>query len=332
MKYSKPYQDIDTLIKTLKDRGLVIPDDNRAKVILRTYSYYDLVNGYKDILMPNDIFPKGVTIEYLRDFYMLDKQIQSLCMKYSLILETSLKYCISDILANKYGVHQDDYLDSRNFRSSFKRLEFEHVKIEVLKNSIPKKAHQPTKHYIEHHNHIPPWILFKNISLGASINLFKLLKQEDKSSVVKLMIPCKDLTISERINLLITSLDGIRLFRNAGAHNLNFVNSKFKYSLPLPALQKLLPDYLFNKANSKAKISNRESISGIYGVILCFLSLIQDKATKRSLAYEFKRSLFTPYDAYDNAIRQVLHGPYKTLARIPYDTEERLSTYISDYR
>lgn len=27
------------------------------------------------------------------------------------------------------------------------------------------------------HNHVPPWILFKNISFGDSINLYNVLKK-----------------------------------------------------------------------------------------------------------------------------------------------------------
>jgi abortive infection bacteriophage resistance protein len=330
MSYDKPYKDINDLIQILKDRGLTITNDEIAKTILRSYSYYDLVNGYKTMLMPNDTFSPGTTIEYLRDFYILDKELQSLCMKYSLIVETSLKYCLADVIACNYGVHQDDYLNSRHYKDKYNNLYFASVKLEILRSTIPRSAHQPTKHYIEHHNHIPPWILFKNISLGATINLFKLLNQQNKSNVVQLMIPHKALNISEKTNLLITALDGIRLFRNAGAHNLNFVNSRFKYPLPIPLLKKILPPYLFNDSTISNQISDRDSASGLYGIILCFLALINDANTKYALANEFKRALYRPHNSTDSAIRQILHGPYKQLSLIPANAEIRLSNYISN--
>ena len=146
MCYDKPYKNIDDLIQMLKDRGLTITNDEIAKTIIRSYSYYDLVNGYKTMLMPNDTFSSGTTIEYLRDFYILDKELQSLCMKYSLIIETSLKYCLADVIACNYGVHQDSYLDSRHYKDKYNNLYFASVKLEILRNTIPRSAHQPTKH------------------------------------------------------------------------------------------------------------------------------------------------------------------------------------------
>ena len=138
------------------------------------------------------------------------------------------------------------------------------------------------------------------------------------------------LSVSEKTNLLITALDGIRLFRNAGAHNLNFVNSRFKYPLPLPLLKKILPPYLFNDSSISNQISDRDSVSGLYGIILCFLALINDTDTKYALATEFKRALYRPHNSTDNAIRQILHGPYKQLSLIPANAEIRLSNYISN--
>ena len=338
MNYDKPFVPLDDLIIKLKERGLKISDDNYAKNILRSYSYYDLINGYKNIFMPNNTFNPNTTIEFLRDIYILGKEIQSLCIKYSLIIETKFKNTIAEVISSKFGVHQDDYLDTRHFKDNKKNnnksnnkrnnnLSIESVKIEILRATIPKTAQQPTKHYIEKHNHIPPWILFKNISLGATINLFNLLLKDDKKDVVDLLIPNDSITFSEKVNFISVSLDAIRRFRNSGAHNLNFVNCKVKYPLPLPVLKKLLPDCLFNNPNGYEYLSDKDSITGIYGIILCFLILITDIDLKIKLIHEFKSILYFPYGPYDNVIRQILHGPYKALARIPYNTSDRLSYY-----
>lgn len=52
-----------------------------------------------------------------------------------------------------------------------------------------------TKHYKENHNHIPPWILFKNISFGDAINLFCVLNRQEKEPITDILFentPGKD--------------------------------------------------------------------------------------------------------------------------------------------
>ena len=44
-----------------------------------------------------------------------------------------------------------------------------------------------TKHYKENHNHIPPWILFKNISFGDAINLFCVLNRQEKEPITDIL-------------------------------------------------------------------------------------------------------------------------------------------------
>ena len=54
----------------------------------------------------------------------------------------------------------------------------ENVLSEVLPILMDEKGgYQPTNYYVEMHNHVPPWILFKNISFGDSINLYNVLKK-----------------------------------------------------------------------------------------------------------------------------------------------------------
>ena len=51
----KPFKTIDEQIEILKNRNLMFLNENKARTILKNYSYYDIVNGYKDILLDKKI-------------------------------------------------------------------------------------------------------------------------------------------------------------------------------------------------------------------------------------------------------------------------------------
>lgn len=189
-----------------------------------TSSYYDLINGYKSVFMSsNDKFKSNVQLEDIYIFSFIDKGLQSVTMKYSLMIETLFKTRLSYVISNYLGVHQDDYLHARHYKRQIKHLSFANVKQEVNKQLDISSAKQPTKYYLKHHNHVPPWILFKNISFGSAINIFRLLSTKHKREVANLLLPSNLITYKDKIELLINTLEAIRRFRNCAAHSLNFL-------------------------------------------------------------------------------------------------------------
>ena len=61
----EPFKDFDELLDILKSRNLIIESEEKAKYILLTFSYYDLINEYKDLFMVNDTFKDGISLSYL---------------------------------------------------------------------------------------------------------------------------------------------------------------------------------------------------------------------------------------------------------------------------
>lgn len=51
MDYDKPFKDISQQVEVLQNKGLIILDPVLAENILMTVSYYDLVNGYKEVFI-----------------------------------------------------------------------------------------------------------------------------------------------------------------------------------------------------------------------------------------------------------------------------------------
>ena len=73
MAFDKPFLDLDKQLNLLESRKLIITNRDRAKRLIMTSSYYDLINGYKSVFMlSNDRFKDNVKLE---DIYIFSSGI-----------------------------------------------------------------------------------------------------------------------------------------------------------------------------------------------------------------------------------------------------------------
>lgn len=326
MEYDKPFKNLDEQLNILEYRGLKIHDREAAKKILMTYSYYDLINGYKDIFMPQDTFKPETNLTDIVFFSYIDKGIQSLIMRYSLIAETKFKNHIAYILSKNLGVHQDEYLDPKHFKKKINNdVYFSKIK-RKLKNQLDggKYSYYPTKYYAHNHNHVPPWILFKNIALGTAINLFKLCNSKNKAEIAGMLLPQPTIDTKEKIEFISVAMNEIRYFRNCTAHNLNFIKCRTEHNIPRETLYKLLPKGVVHRDNGKGCIKDRYSIRGAFGIILSLYVLIQDDFICDGMILGFVAAL-KPIDEYIESLFQ----EYLKIADIPLDIKQRLEKLLS---
>ncbi len=287
MKYDKPFLTYHDQILLLKERGLIIKNEAFAIHALNTISYYDLINRYKIYFMDSeDCFKQGISIEYLYLFSLFDHKVQAFILKYSGMIETLFKTRFAYVLSEKYGVDKNNYLNPSHYepRLSSNGVTFKGT-LDIINNSLdPYHIKNPSKYYSRYHNHIPAWILFKNISLGNSINLFRLLNSPVKRQVVDALIPYSNLQYDQKSNYITLSLNAIREFRNCVAHNLNFTNLRItgRYKIPSEILWDLMKSPLVQREKKKVTKSDKDAFQGIYGVMLAILSFL-DNAYLRSL-------------------------------------------------
>lgn len=248
-QYDKPFKTIDEQISYLQEvHGLTINDVDFAKKVLLTLSYYDLVNGYKTELMDNEKFKDNITIEYLSNLHMLDKDFQNILFKNSMLIENIFKTKLAYVLSQNFGVDDNDYLSNTHYLPCKGNLQFSSVKRAFLnvyldendQEKPEKTIEQPTSHYAYHHNHIPSWIILRNVSFSNAINLFRLMNGKEKKEVVELMVLDNDVDISDKLNFVVPALNLIRRFRNVIAHNLKFVkHAEPRYRLPKQSFKKI---------------------------------------------------------------------------------------------
>lgn len=326
MTYDKPFKTLDEQLDILASRGLTFHTREEAKEILMTYSYYDLVNGYKDIFMPDDVFKPRTRLFDLVVFSYLDKNVQAQIMKYSLIAETKFKNHIAYILSKNLGVHQDDYLNPKKFKKRVnKNLSFSSILDELNKQlKGGRDSRYPTKYYVKNHNHVPPWILFKNIPLGTAINLFESMNSTNKAEVSNMLLPCPQITTKQKIALIGIAMNEIRRFRNCTAHNLNFVRFRTYKNIPQETLYNLLPRGVIQKRKNEICDEDKTALRGVFGIILSLYVIIQNELICNGMIYEFTSNWDPPHEYAEH-----LYQEYLKIANVPLDVKKRLENLIT---
>lgn len=181
MKYDKPFLDYGERIEKLKvDYNLEITNKRiLEKEFLKTISYYDLINGYKDCFMINGKF-QNKNILTLFNFSYLDKRFQNILFMYSIYVENIFKTKFSNLIAKNKGVEYGQYLDINKYTVSNPKRKNKLLKtlsdIIAIHSGTSDYDDNPTKYYRKNHNHIPPWILFKNVKFTTVIDLFSFLR------------------------------------------------------------------------------------------------------------------------------------------------------------
>lgn len=328
----KPFRTYSQQIEYLRNyHGLDISNEDFALRILRSISYYDLINGYKDGFMTNDKFPPHTSIEYLYRFYMLDKKFQDLLFAQILLVETTLKTELAYILARDFGVYELDYLAKKNFLPKHNKLYIDNIIHNITSIYAPtNKAPipQPTKHYKNNHNHIPPWILFKNITFSNSINLLQLMKQPQKSYVVNELLPTDKLIYKEKVDLIINGLNLMRNCRNCIAHNLKFTTFKDRRNALNLNIKKFVPSCLLSWNDLK---KHRRGTNDLYAVLILVLSIIPH--TNPQITKNFCSDLIrlsTPQSSDDSEyVKKVLFDQYADICNLPRNLRERIVSYMN---
>ncbi len=324
----KPFLSVEQLIFRLKENyGLMITDEEIAKNALFRFSYYDLINGYQDVTLENGKFKKNISIEYLYMFYLFDKEFQNIIFKQSMMIENYFKNILAYYVSENCGVHIDDYLNPKYYSPSHSGVNFSALRANILNYNIygDGAKQQPTKHYLKKHNHVPAWILFKNIDFGKSINLFTLLKNPMKTNIANHLLPY-DLSSTIKMEFLINALNIIRRFRNKIAHNLKFVTYRAcGNSLAPKTLTLLLPNFIYGKAEQNSKIGRND----IYSVILAMICLLQnDKYLTAKFILELN-SHISVYntDSENEAVKPFLFDEYSIITGLPQDLSFKLNEF-----
>ena len=108
--YDKPFKTFDELVDVLQNKhGLLVTNEEFAKQILQCIPYYDLVNGYKDILMKDDAYLPTMGMSHLFLMHAFDRGFQNVLFEFSVIIEDYFKNILAYTIADSFGVDESKY-------------------------------------------------------------------------------------------------------------------------------------------------------------------------------------------------------------------------------
>lgn len=234
----KPFKTFEEQIKILKSRNLSFINEDAAIDILSTYSYYEIVNGYKEVgILEDGSYKDGVTFEQLFNLFLMDKKIRSAISIAIYEIEAHLRTALAYTVAKHYSESHCEYLNRRHYeKGNTKYGKSQRSQMLNKCQKILNDESQPYKHYREQHGNIPPWILVKGMTFGNLITFYKLQKTDIKTEVIGLMTKIPEELINNDLkNMFINILYFLLAHRNNTAHvsrayNFRTKESKIRYS------------------------------------------------------------------------------------------------------
>lgn len=226
MDHSFEYTTIDEQIKKLKSQHLLFENEAYACTCLRTYGYYNIINGYRDPYIIRDYDRKtyvpDISFEQIFSLFTLDHNIRNSVLLAMIDLEEHLRAVCAEIISDSFGSDYNQYLLYNNYRD--KHVSDPKFNRNNVLNSMKKVAElshsQPIKYYREEHNIIPPWILFKGIYFGTLVNYIRFFKKPQRDRLVTMIYGnvINHDNIEDYKSLLSDSLFMCLEYRNLAAH------------------------------------------------------------------------------------------------------------------
>lgn len=240
----KPYKTIDEQVEILKDRGLIISDEDYAKRCLTQLNYYRL-SGYTLTLRKNNSFYKNITFENVMDIYNFDRQLKLYVLNYLKDIEISLRTHIGYILGSMDS-DKPAYLNAGCYISD---AHYNRV-LEELKDAL---ADSKNEAFVKHHQtkyrgSLPSWVMVETLSFGALSRLFSSLKQDIKCDI------CDAYYNQIRPQVVENLLEGLVVLRNICAHHSRIYNRGIPNT---PKMSKVDNDFFIDNGYERNEIGKK---------------------------------------------------------------------------
>ena len=248
----KEYKSNEELINYLLSKGVVVSDKKEALEKIERYTYYSIVNTYKNIFKDkNGNYINNVSFDEIYALFEFDKNLKNIVLKYCLEIETVIKSIMANQISKVYGIK--DYLNISNWDDRINTNIKENL-LKKINNEIEKdyNVHTAVTHYIDKYGFVPPFVLVKILTFGVASSYYGLLKQSDRQAIAKYF------KISDK--LLKQILKNLTIIRNIAAHSDRLYNYTSKFYLSFKIIDK---NYI-----------KSDNITNLYMVIRCMEKLL----------------------------------------------------------
>jgi abortive infection bacteriophage resistance protein len=184
--FNKPFRKPQELIAILRERGLDIPDEVRARHYLSNISYFRLSAYTRRFYIPNITqhqFIKGTTFEDVLNLYIFDRELRVLLMDAIERLEVSLRAQLGNTLAEHYDPH--GYLNPNVFDTRYDHAWL----VRTLDEEV---ASREVETFVEHYRskytgapkQPPVWMAMELLTFSVVSRLFGNLRNPKDTSKI----------------------------------------------------------------------------------------------------------------------------------------------------
>lgn len=243
----KVFASHDEQITILQNRGLLVPDNAAAKLILSRENYYALIDGYKEPFLEKDErlnpygleqYQAGTEFGHIYALYRFDRELRMLLLNELLKFEKNIKSKVAYRFSEKFR-DTDSFLEPTNYSSDADRHHERDRIIATLYNLI--KSHKKRdrvrypaiREFFDKHRNVPLWVLVNFLSLGQITNFYSVIDDDLRERIAKDF--AEEFSAEyEPLQLQAEELDAIlRIafpYRNKSAHE----EVLYRYRLPHP--------------------------------------------------------------------------------------------------
>ena len=222
--YMKPFKNLDEQIDILKDRGLNIADEEKAKLYLNT-------NNFEEITA----------------VHFFDKELKSTLLKALIEAEKHFKSIVAYRFSEKYRqtysyLKTESYSSDTSWKSSSTIAKLIGTLSNIIKSSLEKKQMNSIKHYEKNYGDIPFWVLCNDMTFGQIVTFYNCLEGSLKEEIARDLSTFLQSNIrhqtGQTVNYIISVstlskiLNNANEFRNIAAHNNKIFNHRCWKSLP----------------------------------------------------------------------------------------------------
>lgn len=286
----KEYKSNEELINYLLSKGVVISNRKDTLEKIERYTYYSIVNTYKNIFKDkNGNYIENVSFDDIYALFEFDKNLKNIILKYCLEIETVIKSIMANQISKVYGVK--DYLNISNWDASI-NTDIKENLLKKINNEIEKNynVHTAVTHYIDKYGFVPPFVLVKILTFGVASSYYGLLKQSDRQAIAKYF------KISDK--LLKQILKNLTTIRNMSAHSDRLYNYTSKFYLSFKLIDK---NYI-----------KSDNITNLYMVVRCMeksLTKEQYKELYNSICEETRKLEKKLKSVEINNIKEIMGFP-----------------------
>lgn len=254
---TKEYLNIDELTKVIKDKGIIINNEEYVRSILKQNNYY-VIMGYKNLFTQNGKYKKEVSFENIYNLYCFDRKLKLLLLNSLLDIENIIKTSITNRFCSIYGFKETDYLDKNNFNINHTYID---KTFNIFEKQISEKSNDnlAVAYYKKTYNFIPLWVISKVLSFGLLKEIYAIMKDDDKKAINNEISNFDDMKIKSLFNSMQLLVD----YRNKTAHDEIVYNAKHRKII----LSKL-------KEHKKFTLKNNEGLNDLLGVLISIKNIL----------------------------------------------------------